>query len=113
MLLLLLLEAMLGKPVHVLWPRARVLEAGEDGRSTALEAVDEHQGDGVAVEIEEVLAGSSVAADLLHPKTNERHEKSKSLIELTVGLHQSSVAGAKSANIYRVNLKQMGYIIII
>ena len=102
---------MLGEPVHVLWPCARALEAGKDGRSTALEAVDQHQGDGVAIEIEEVLAGTSVAADLLHPKTNERHEKSKPLIELTVGLHQSSVAGAKSANTYKSQAN--GYIIII
>ena len=52
-----------------------------------------------------------MTTDVLHPKTNERHEQSKSFIELTIGLHQSSVAGAKSANTYththRANLKQM------
>ena len=52
-----------------------------------------------------------MATDVLHPKTNERHEQSKSFIELTVGLHQSSVAGAKSAKTYththRANFKQM------
>ena len=107
-----LLEAMLGEPVHVLWPCARALEAGEDGRSAALEAVDQHQGDRVAVEIEQVTAGSPMATDMLHPKTNEWYKQSKSLIELTVGLHQSSVAGAKSTNTYTQSKSQAnGYVI--
>lgn len=92
---------MLGEPVHVLWPCARALEAGENRRSTALEAVDQHQGDGVAVEL------GARRTIVLHPQTNKWHKKSKSLVELSVGLHQSSVGGTKPANI-----KKMRYYII-
>ena len=98
LLFLLLLESISGKPVvHVLWPRSWALEAGKNGRRTALKAVDEHQRDAIACEIEPITTRTAVAGtNVFHPKTNKWNKQSKSIVKLTVSLHQASVGWTKS-----------------
>lgn len=81
---------MLSKPGHLLWPGTRVLKTGKNRRTATLEGINEHERDGIIVEL--VTRWTIV----LDPETNKGNQKSKPIIELVVGLHQPRVGRTQS-----------------
>lgn len=78
-------KSMLDEPCHVLWPRTRVLKAGKDGWVTALKGINEHQRNGIVVQLR------TWWTVVLHPETNKWNKNSKAVIEAKVCLHEPCV----------------------
>ena len=76
---------MLCKPCHVLWPGTRVLKAGKHGWVAALKGINEHQRNGIVVQLR------TRWAIVLHPETNKWNKNSKAVIKAEVCLHEPCV----------------------
>ena len=79
----------LGKPRHVDRPGPWVLQTGQHRGICALKGLDEHQGEGVVVELGTLDPGDP------HPETQGGENGVESRIKLTVGSDQSRVVRPK------------------
>ena len=79
----------LGKPCHVDRPGPRVLQTGQHRGVCTLKGSDEHQGEGVVVEL------GTLDTSGPHPETQGGENGVETRIKLTVGSDESSVVRPK------------------